>query len=692
MKAYASENIRNIGLFAHSGAGKTSLADAFLFVNGTTPRLLSVDEENSTFDTDNEEKQRRTTVGMHLGIVEWNKVKINVIDTPGALVFQSDIRYACEPIDVAFLVISAADGVEVGTEKAWAVISNAQVPCVALVNKMDRDHANMDKVLSEIRESLEARPSVIFLPIGSADNFKGVVNIPKKEAYLYDSPGSTKFTKTSVPDDLEDKVEELYNELVENVAESDESLMEKYFEGELTEEDLQVGLRSAIASGEILPVLCGSAKQIIAVPQILDFITDYVPNPLQTGAREYVTDDDVFEVQTTNDGPFAGFVFKTFVDPFAGKLTCIKIRRGSLAGSGELYNSTLNNSERYSSIFGLQGKHQVSFNQANAGDIAVISKLKTLGTGHSVCAEKNKIKFPRPTLPSAAISFSIQPKTQSDEEKLGLAVHRIMEEDGCIDFHRDEITHEQLLSGLGVKHIESVLSRLKERFNVELTLGTPKIPYKETIKTSAKARGRHKKQTGGRGQFGDCHIELEPGERGTGFVFVDKIVGGSIPRNFIPAIKKGIKDTLKKGIVVGYPVVDIRVICYDGSHHPVDSSDMAFQIAGSLGFKEAAPQCNPVILEPVMLLEITTPDDYLGDVMGDLNSRRGKVLGMGTKGKNQIIRAQVPLAEAQQYTSDLKSLTSARGTFTVEFDHYAEVPHQIQEKLIAEAENQKEDD
>ncbi len=686
MKPFLPESIRNVGLFSHSGAGKTSLCEAFLFTTGATKRFLSVDEENSTFDTDEEEKSRRTSVSLHLGYALWGKQKINLVDTPGDLNFQADVRYGATAVDSALILVSAPDGVEVGTEKVYAATGDAGLPRMVLVNKMDRENANFARVLGEIKAGLAARPTVLLLPIGAAESFKGVIDIARKRAFLYEEARSARFVEGDVPAELAEEVEDLYNTLVENVAESDEELLEKYFEGELTDEDLQQGLRRAVSEGVILPVLACSARTLAGVPQVLDYLCDLVPSPLDARPRKA---EDGTEIVADPAGDFVGFVFKTFVDSFAGKLTCVRVLRGTMPGSGELYNASTDSRERYSSLMVLQGKGQESIAQGNTGEIVVLAKLKETSTAHTLTDPKVPLRIPAPALPQRAIAFAVTPRSQTDEEKLGPSLHRLMEEDFCIGFERDEVTGEFLLSGLGQVHVESVVARLKSRFNVEVDLKAPLVPYKETIRKSGQARGRHKKQSGGRGQFGDCWVSFEPLPRGSGYEFVDKIVGGAIPRQFIPAVDKGITAALQHGVLAGFPMVDIRATCFDGSFHAVDSSDMAFQIAGSLAYKEAIPQCSPVILEPIMQLEVTVPEDCMGDVIGDLNARRGRVQGMEGRGKNQVIKAQVPMAEVLTYSNELKSLTSARGTFTMEFSHYEETPPMIQEKVIAEAKARK---
>ncbi len=685
MKVFASEDIRNVGLFSHSGAGKTSLCEAFLFVSGMTNRLHSVDEENSNFDTEDEEKSRRISTSMHLGYAVWNKCKINFIDTPGDLNFQADVRYAMEAVDVGLVLVSAVDGVEVGTDKTFSLLASCDLPRAIVINKMDREHANFDKTLADIQRTLEVRPTILTLPIGNAANFQGVVDIVTQKAYVFEDQGTTKFSVTDIPADLVERVEALHTELVENVAESDEELMEKFFEGELTEDELQAGLATAIAAGEILPLVCTSATKLGGVSQMMDFICQALPSPLAASSRSAKNQaGDEEEIKPSDEGDLAAFVFKTFVDPFAGKITCTRIRRGVLPGAGEFLVSNHSGKERYSVLHIIQGKKQDPIAQANVGDIVVFSKLKETSTGHSIGMGRQGVQFAIPELPAAAISFAVSPKTQTDEEKLGPCLHRLMEEDPCVRFERDDITHEFLLSGLGQAHVESVVGRLKSRFNVEVELQTPKVPYKETIRASARARGRHKKQSGGRGQFGDCWVEFSPRPRGEGYEYVDKVVGGSIPRQFIPAVDKGIQDAMRRGYLAGFPMVDVEAKCFDGSYHAVDSSDMAFQIAGSQAFKEAMPSCSAVILEPVMKLEIVIPDDCMGDVIGDLNGRRGRVLGMVPKGKNQEVGAMVPMAEVLTYASDLKSITSARGNFTMTFDHYEEMPPQLQEKVVAD--------
>ena len=688
MKTFESKDIRNVGLLAHSGSGKTSLAEAFLFNANVTTRLCKVDDENSNFDFEPEEHKRRATMKATVGAIEWQKRKINIIDTPGDNNFFSDTRTAVIAMDAAVVVVSCVDGVEVGTDRAWALLQEANIPRAIYLNKLDRERSDFDRALAEVRETLSMHAVPLQIPVGKEAGFKGVVRLLKNRAYIYNTDGSGTVTEQDVPPDMADAVAEARQMIVETVAETSEDLMEKYFEeGDLSAEELAVGLAKGIRAGTIIPVLCGSAVNNIAVQPLMDLIVDQFPSPLDRGevvATNPVSGEELM-VAPDPAAPFSGYVFKTIVDPYAGRLNIVRVFSGSTGSDGLLYDVRTEERERFSALYTLTGKKQDTITGASAGDIITFAKLKEVRTGDTLCDEKRVVKFEGlPQIPPA-ISFAIRAKTQGDEDKLGSSLSRLLEEDPSLELSRNEQSKEFVISGMGQAHVESVVERLKRKFGVDVELSIPKVPYRETIRKPVKGvQGRHKKQTGGRGQFGDCWIDMEPGERGTGFDFVDNIVGGSIPRNYIPAVEKGLQESLERGYLAGFPVVDVKVRLFDGSYHAVDSSEMAFKMAGHIAFKAAMEKANPCLLEPVMELEIVVPEENMGDVMGDMNSRRGRVLGMDSRGRNQIIRAQAPLAEVQRYATDLRSMTSGRGTFTMQFHHYEEVPDIIAQKVIAD--------
>ncbi len=684
--------VRTFVLISHGGAGKTSLAEAMLFDAGVTTRLGKVDEGTSVMDYEPEEMKRKATISTAFNTLSWNKHLLNIIDTPGDFNFIADTKTSMQGADAAVVVIDAIDGVRVQTEKVWEFADEFQQPRLIFVSKMDRERADFFKTLEDVRSNFGKYCVAVQIPIGAAESFKGVVDILAEKAYVFTQGDSGKFTVEAVPADLADKVRQYRDELIEVVAESTDELLEKYLEGHvLTPEEIDQGLRNAVVSGKAVPVVCGSGPLNVGVQPLMDVIVNCLPSSRDRGPRTFRVAGKDLEVVREPDpaSPLSALVIKTISDPYAGRLSVLRIFSGSMAPDSTAYNSTKRAKERWGQLLRLKGKSQDTIESAGPGEIVAVAKLKETTTGDSLCEEKEPVIIPTVELPPAIYSLAIEPKSKGDEDKIFSSLTRIMEEDLTLKLERNDATREMILSGMGEVHIEATIEKLKRKFGVEVNLRLPKVPYKETIKGKSRVQGKYKKQSGGRGQYGDCTIEMEPLAKGEGFQFFDKIVGGVIPKQYIPAVEKGIAEAALGGAVAGYPVVDFKVDLVDGSYHTVDSSEMAFKIAGSMAFKDAVLKAKPVLLEPIMTMEITVPDDCMGDVIGDLNSRRGKVLGMESKGKRQIVRALVPLVEVLKYAPDLRSMTAGRGMFTMSSSHYEEVPAQLQEKII-EASKQEE--
>jgi elongation factor G len=685
------EKLRNIALVAHSGAGKTSLAEAMLFKAGVIKRLGRVEEGNTAMDFEPEEIKRAASISTGFHQYEWQKHTVDVVDTPGDQNFFTDTRLCMQAADSALVTIDAVDGVKVQTEQAWEFANEFGMPQLIFINKLDRERSDFSRTFQDIKDTFAPKPIITQLPIGSENDFKGIVDLIKMKAYTYDANG--KATQTDIPADMKDLVESEREAFIENVAEADDELIERYLEGEtLSDEDIKNALKTGTASQAFVPVLCGSATKNIGIDLLMDFIVDVMPSPAERGPFVGVDPTDGSETERAPDpsAPFSGFVVKTLADPYAGRLTIFRVVSGTLGADGTFYNATKETRERYNQLLTIAGKEQNPTSDAGPGAIVAVAKLKDTTTGNTLCDESKKVIFqtaePLPTL----MSFALAAKKKGDEDKIFSSLSKLLEEDVGLKLERNSETNEILISGAGQVHIESTTEKLKRKYNVEVVLSTPKVPYKETIKKKVRVQGKHKKQTGGHGQYGDCWIQLEPLPRGKGFEFVDGIVGGVIPKTYIPAVEKGIIEASRKGVLAGYPCIDFKVTLDDGSFHAVDSSEMAFKIAGSLAYKKASEQANPVLLEPIMKVTITTPDEYMGDIMGDLNGRRGRVLGMDSAGKNQVINAQVPMAEFLTYAPDLRSMTGGRGMFTMEFSHYDEVPAQISEKIVEEIKKGKE--
>lgn len=692
MKTYEPSKLRNIGIFGHGSSGKTSLAEAMLYTAGSTTRMGRVEDGNTIMDYEPEEVKKTVSISASFGYVNWNKTLVNVVDTPGDANFIADARNVLRGVDGGVLVICAASGVEVQTEKFWELTTELGLPKILFLNKMDRERADFFKVLNEIKQSFGVSLLPLQIPVGKEEAFKGVVDLLTLKAYEFDEKGNAKVFP--IPAELNDQVEEYRTLAMEAIAENDEELMEAYLEGsDLPMDKVYSVLKKGIAGGEIIPVLCGSATTNKGISSLLDLITEGLPSPIDHAPFTGVKMDSEEEItrNSSPDDPFSALVFKTIIDPFQGKLTVFRVLSGSIKADSSTFNSTRDAKERFGQILKLMGKKQESIEEAVTGDIVAVAKLKETITGDTLCDDKDPIKYNMITIPNPSLSFAILPKSKGEEDKIVQGLNRLSEEDPTVKVIRDAQTKEILISGMGTGHLEITVEKLKRKFGVEVILQTPKVPYRETVKGTATARYRHKKQTGGRGQFGECQITLSPMERGAGYEFVDKIFGGVIPRQFIPAVDKGIQESMGKGVLAGHPFVDFRVELNDGKYHPVDSSEMAFKMAGAMAFKKAVVEAKPVLLEPIMKMEIVVPEENTGDIMGDLSSRRGAVSGYETKGKNTIIRATVPMAEILRYEPDLRSMTSGKGSFTADFSHFEEVPHDLQAKIIEAAESEKED-
>jgi elongation factor G len=669
MKVYDAANIRNLALIGHSASGKTQLASAALFDAGTINRFGKVDEGTTVTDFDDEEITRKHTLAASLAYAEWNKTKINFIDTPGMANFIADTRAGLRVADAAVLVVDAVSGVQVQTEKAWQAAEELGRPRFVVVNRLDRERASLARTLASIHATLSRSVVPIQLPIGEEKSLRGVVDLVEQKAYVYQTDGSGKFTVSAIPADMADAAQSARDALIEMVAEADEALMEKFFEaGTLTQAQLVSGLRTAASAGTLFPLLCTSAVLNVGVQPLLDAILAYLPPPVET-AKE--------------TGHASAFVWKTIADPFAGRITMFRVMSGTLKADTTVHNKTRDTPERLGHLVLLQGKMQTDVPELRAGDLGAVAKLKDTLTNDTLGEKGNGAAYPATTFPEPVLSYAIEPKSRSDEDKISTSMHRLEEEDPSISYSRDPQTKELLLSGQGQLHIEVTVAKLKRRFGVDVNLKPPRIPYRETIKAATEAHGRHKKQTGGHGQFGDCKIKVEPLPRGTDFEFVDDIFGGSIPRQFVPAVEKGIQDARIRGYLAGFPMVDFRATVFDGSYHDVDSNELSFKLAGSLAFKDAMTRARPTILEPIMDVEVYAPSDFAGDLMGDLNGRRGRIGGMDTRGATTVIKAQVPMAEMLTYEQHLTSATGGRGSYHMEYSHYEEVPSPLQPKIIA---------
>jgi elongation factor G len=681
-----TKDLRNIALISHGGAGKTSLADAFLFNAKVNTRLGMVDEGTSLFDFEPEELKRKKTLSSSLHHFKWQKCHFNLIDTPGDANFAADVQSCLQVVDTALVVIDALSSVQVMTEKVWGYAEKFGLPRLIFVNKIDMERSSFQQVLKGIQEILGIKPLVTQLPLGEESSFRGVIDLITMKAVVFDDDAGGGFKEEAIPEEMKAQAEEMRGTMIEDIAESSDTLLEKYLEGaELTAEEIFNALKQGILSCNLFPVLCGSAINNIALQPVLNLIANCFPSPADrsfTGINPKTQKEE--ERRAGTDDPLALFVFKTVADPYAGKLTIFRVLSGVLNSDSTVFNATKGVKERIGQVLKIEGKNQKAINPAIAGDIAAVAKLKETATGDTCCDEKYPFTYKRVELSEPVMQLAVEPKSKGDEDKLISSLARLMEEDSTLRTRRDGQTHEFILEGMGQTHLDVAIEKMQRKFGLTVEVKTPKVAYKETVRGTAKGQGKLKKQSGGRGQFGDCWLEIEPLPRGQGFEFVSKIVGGVIPRQYIPSVEKGVVESMKEGILAKYPVVDVKVTVYDGSFHDVDSSDIAFKIAASMGFKKIMADAKPVLLEPLVDLEITVPDDAMGDVIGDLNGRRGRVSGMEPKINCQVIKAQVPMAEILKYSSDLTSITGGRGSFTMEMSHYEEVPNQQAEQIIAQ--------
>jgi elongation factor G len=685
MKAFNTEQIRNLAVVGHGDAGKTQLVSSLLHVAGTTHRWGKVDEGTTVTDYDEDSIERKVSLNSALAYLTHKDTKVNLIDTPGYAAFGVHARPALRVADCAMVVVDGVKGVEVQTEKTWGYANEFMLPRFMVINKLDKEHSDFGSALDTAREAFSRAIIPFTLPIGKEHNFKGIVDVVHQKAYEYDDHG--KYKEIPIPEEGKGLVDSTREKLVELVAESDDALMEKYFdEGTLPDEDVIPNIAKAVANGKLCPVFAVSSMSLVGLQHLLDAIVEYAPNPAAHETERGKTESGEEATRKYNENePFSAYVFRTVADPFAGRITVMRIISGKVDPDATVYNSTRSTSERLGALHAMQGKNLEKVEGAKAGDIIACVKLKETQTGDTLCDKANAIVYDPVEYPEAAIAFAIEPKSRADEDKISGAIHRILEEDPALHFDRDAQTKEFLLSGTGQLHIETIVEKLRKRYHVEVALHPPKVPYKETFTARAEVQGRHKKQSGGRGQFGDCKCVFAPLERGEGFKFVDKIFGGAIPQNFRPAIEKGILESAANGALAGYPLVDFQVELVDGSYHTVDSDEHSFRAAGRKAFKAAIEKCKPILLEPIMNVEVVAPQEFSGDLMGDLNSRRGRVQGMDMLGKNQVIKAQVPLSEMLSYQSTLNSITAARGEYHMGFSHYDPVPGNLSQKIIDQA-------
>ena len=687
MKEYNYKNLRNVGLIGHGATGKTSLAESLLFYTNNTDRLGKVEDGTTVMDYEQEEKKRKISLSTSVASFEDSNVKINIVDMPGYFDFQGEMAQGMRAVDIATIVVCAASGIQVGTEKAWDYCEKIKLPRAFFVNKMDRENANFDKVLDQMKEMFGTSVVPIQYPIGKESDFNGIINVISKTALVYNAKTS-KMETSEIPEDLKDKVEECKQMVMEAVAETDEELLDKYLnDGELCDEDIYNGLIKGCANGDIAPVLCGSAIKMIGIKSMINSIIKCFPSPehsLPQKAINLSNDEEVF-INIDDDKPFSAFVFKTIADPFVGKISLFRVMTGKISGEMTALNTNKDKQEKLNHLFFMKGKNQIPTQVISAGDIGAVAKLQYTATGDTLCSDKLKIMYDKINLPNAVMPMAILPKSKGDEEKISLSLSKLMEEDPVFKVERDVENAETIIWGLGETHLEVIANRIESKFGADVVLQEPKVPYRETIKGSSDVQGKHKKQSGGHGQYGDVKIKFEPRQDGElDLEFVDKVVGGAVPRNFIPAVEKGLRDCISNGVLAGYPVIGLKATLYDGSYHPVDSSEMAFKVAASIAYKKGLEAAQPILLEPIMSVQILVPDNYMGDVMGDINKRRGRVIGMEPEGRAQKIYAEVPMSEMFTYATDLRSMTQARGVFTSEFLRYDEVPANEVNKILDE--------
>jgi len=685
MEQYGLEGIRNLVLLSHNGAGKTSISEAILYTAKAITRLGKVDDGTTTSDYDPEENKRRISITLSVLPCQWKGTKINLLDTPGYSDFVAEVKAAVRVSEGAMIVVCAASGVEVGTRQVWTYSQEANLPRLIFVNKMDRENADFYRTVGELQASFGSKCVPVQLPIGAHNDFQGIVDLLTMKSYT-GSPAK----EGEIPSSLQAQVESFREKLIEAVAEIDDNLLEKYLGGEeLSQEELIDGLQKSVSAGKIVPVLVGSALRNIGVSQLLDAINSYLPSPKERGVVIIGDSGQQETIEPSQDAPLAALVFKTTADPYVGKLTYFRVYTGVIKSNTQVWNAERGETERIGQLFIIKGKNQEPISEIRAGDIGAVAKLSITGTGDTLCSRDNPVKIVPVSFPEPVFSEAVYPKTKADLDKMGVSLSRLIEEEPTLKIHRDNETNETILSGLGETQLEVAAEKVSRKFGVNINLQTPKVPYRETVTMSAKAEYKHKKQTGGHGQYGHVFLELEPLSRGSGHEFADKVVGGRIPKNYIPAVEKGVNEAIHEGVLARYPVTDIKVTVYDGSYHPVDSSEICFKIAGAGALKKGLSQAQPVLLEPIMNITVRVPEDYTGDIIGDLNTKRAQVQGMSPENGTNVIQAQVPLAEILRYAIDLKSITQGRGSFEVEFSHYQEAPQHVTQKIIAEKQAEK---
>jgi elongation factor G len=688
----AADRIRNVALIGHRGSGKTSLHEAMLFEAGVVNRLGRVEEGGTVSDFEPDEQEREMSIGATVASFEHSGRKINLIDTPGEPSFVADAIAALRVADAAVVVVNAVMGVEVHTERLWERADSEGLARLVFVNMLDRERADFFRTLESLQDAFGSHVVATEIPIGSEHEVTGVIDLIDMKAFVAQGEGRGAADEQEIPEELQARAQEYREKLMDEVAENSDALMERYLEGEeIDHDEIVTVLKQGVTAGKIFPVACGVATRNLGTSRLLEALVEDLPSPAMRGpVKALDADGEAIEIEPDEGGELVAYVFKTLADPYAGRLNLFRVYRGVLKGDSQVTNVSRRAKERIGQLLVSQGKEHEQVDELGAGDIGAVAKLKETRAGDVLAGKDTRISFPPLELPAPVMAFAFEPKTKGDEEKAASAIRRLEEEDPTLDVHRDAQTGDQIIAGLTQVHVEVITERMKRRFGAEIQLHPPRVPYLETIRKAAKAHGRYKKQTGGRGQFGDCHIELEPAEAGTGFDFVDAIKGGVIPKGFIPAVEKGIAEAMQHGVVAGYPVKDVRVRLYDGSHHSVDSSENAFKVAGSMAFKKAMEDADPILLEPIMLLTVSVPEDVVGDVVGDLNSRRGRPLGMEAKGSATEIKAEVPMAEVLDYAPDLRAITGGRGDYTMEFARHEEIPSHLAQKVIAEARSEEE--
>jgi elongation factor G len=692
MKDYLTKNLRNVGIIGHSGSGKTTLTEALLYHTKTIDRFGKVEEGTTTSDYDVEEKKRRISVSASVAPFEWENTKINVVDIPGYFDFVGEFIQGMRAVDVAMIAICGVSGIEVGTEKAWNYVNKIKLPRTFFINKLDRENSNFEKVLGQLKEKFGISVVPIQYPIGSEESFKGVINVISRQARIF-NPKTHQMDQVDIPSELMDKVEECKQMLMEAVAETDEELLDKYFsEGELSDEEIYQGLIKGCAAGDIAPVMCGSALQGIGIHTLLEDIVECFPSPdyaIPQKAVDLKTNKEI-QVKLSDKEPFSAMIFKTIADPFVGKLSLFRVMTGRLKADSTVYNPNKEKQEKVGSMYFLRGKNQIQTSEIVAGDIGAVAKLQFTNTGDTLCDPSFNIIYDAFNFPNPVMYMSVQTKSKGDEDKISTGLNRLLEEDPTFSVTRDAENAELIISGVGETHLDIIASKLKNKFGAEVTLQAPKVPYRETIRKTSDVQGKHKKQSGGHGQYGDVKIKFEPRYDGEELQFVDEVVGGVVPRQYIPAVEKGLRECISHGVLAGYPVIRLKATLHDGSYHPVDSSEMAFKVAASLAYKKGLEAAEPVLLEPIMHMEVLVPDEYMGDIIGDINKKRGRVLGMDPVDGLQKIMAEVPQSELFKYATDLRSLTQARGSFSAAFERYEEVPPVEAAKIIQNAKKEHE--